>query len=197
VGWDAAADLEPLPWRFPSPPLPSGIVPDDLHRNGYPQLGVVLFRQEALAAVSAYDPGIRYSQDADLLIRIAAQYEIVGVEVVGMLHRLRSPSMARCDYFWAEARREVLQWRPQVAVRWWTGAAFRIRTRGLFYGRFSDDAEACLVLGNRHGALICLWRAARVSPGHALRRFGRLLSLFRRSIGGRQTRQFASGSTSR
>src|SRR5579859_2323363 len=42
----ATEDLQPLPWRFPSTPLPSGYVPDDLHRHGYPQLGVVLFRRE-------------------------------------------------------------------------------------------------------------------------------------------------------
>src|SRR5579859_2036251 len=129
----ATEELEPLPWRFPSPPLPSGLVPDDLHRSGYPQLGVVLFRREAVAAVGAYDPRIRYHQDADLILRVAAQQEIVGVEVVGMLHRLRSPSKARSDYFWADARREVLRWRPtQVGVRRRTSMNFQFRTEGLF-----------------------------------------------------------------
>ena len=51
----ATEDLEPLPFRFPAPPLPSGLVPDQFHLR-YPQIGVVLFRQEAVAAVGGSDP---------------------------------------------------------------------------------------------------------------------------------------------
>ena len=149
---------------------------------------MVLFRREAVAAVGAYDPRIRYHQDADLILRVAAQQEIVGVEVVGMLHRLRSPSKDRADFFWAEARREVIGWRPtQAGVGWWTAAKFRFRTKGLFFWRFCDDAGACIALGHRRDALTCLWWAARVSPLRALRRSGTLASLFWRCVGGRQS----------
>ena len=47
----ATEDLEPLPWRFPSPPLPSGLVPDELHLKYPPIIGTVLFRQDAIAEV--------------------------------------------------------------------------------------------------------------------------------------------------
>jgi glycosyltransferase involved in cell wall biosynthesis len=164
--------VEPFPLQFPTPPLPSGRVPEALHLCGYPQLGVVLFRQTALAAVGGSDPRIRYHQDGDLMLRIAGHHEIVGVEVVGMLHRLRPPSKARSDYHWARARREVTRWRPRdVGVGWKTATRFRIETRGLFHWHFYEDAEACLGLGQRRDALICLWRALWVSPAHALRHY--------------------------
>src|SRR5262249_53739761 len=44
----ATEDFQPIPATFPQPPLPSGIVPEQLHL-GYPNLGVVLFRREAVA----------------------------------------------------------------------------------------------------------------------------------------------------
>ena len=76
------------------------------------------------------------------MIRIAGHHEIVGVEVVGMLHRLRPPSRARSDYHWARARREVMRWRPRhVGVGWRTAAKFRIGTRGLFFWHFYEDAR--------------------------------------------------------
>ena len=116
--------LEPIPVRFPKPPLPSGLVPNELHK-GYPQLGVGLFRQDAVASVGGSDPHIQYFQDADLMLRIAGHHEIVGVEVVGMLYRQRPPSKARSDYHWDRARREVLRWRPRhVGVSWTTAAKF-------------------------------------------------------------------------
>src|SRR5262249_28984427 len=40
-------DLQPINGRFPAAPLPSGRVPERLHLS-YPQLGVTLFRRQAL-----------------------------------------------------------------------------------------------------------------------------------------------------
>ncbi len=166
--------LEPIPVRFPKPPLPSGLVPNELHK-GYPQLGVVLFRQDAVASVGGSDPHIQYFQDADLMLRIAGHHEIVGVEVVGMLYRQRPPSKARSDYHWARARREVLWWRPRhVGVSWTTAAKFLIETRGLFFWHFCEDAAASAALGHRRDSLISLGRALWVSPAHALRNPRRL-----------------------
>jgi glycosyltransferase involved in cell wall biosynthesis len=178
-------DLEPIAGIFPCPPLPSGLVPDRFHLS-YPQLGVVLFRRGAVAEVGGSDPRIRYYQDADLMIRIAARHEIVGVETVGMLHRLRPSSKARSDYFWADARREVTRWRPKhVGVRWTTAVQYSFHTRGQFFGYFVDDAGSCVALGQRRDALICLSRAVRVSPAHALHHSSRLGSTFWRCVSGR------------
>jgi hypothetical protein len=178
----ATEDLEPLPWRFPKPPLPSGLVPDQFHLR-YPQLGVVLFRQEAVAAVGGFDPLVPYYQDAELMIRIAGHHEIVGVEVVGILYRLRPASRARSDYHWARGRRKVMRWQPRdVGVGWTTAAKFRIGKRGLFFSSFSEDAAACISLGQRRDALICLFRAVWVSPAHTLRHARPLGSTFWRCL---------------
>ena len=163
----ASEELEPIALTFPSPPLPSGVIPERLHL-GYPNLGVVLFRREAIDSVGGFDPAIRYHQDADLLLRISSRQKIVGVDFVGMLHRLRSPSRARADYYWAS--REVLHWMPRhLGVGWIAAIRFRRKTKGLFFYRFCADASACASLGHRRDALRCLSRALRVSPLHAVR----------------------------
>jgi hypothetical protein len=178
------SNLSPGP--FPSPPLPSGLAPEKLHLS-YPQIGVVLFRREALAEVGGFDLRIRYFEDADLMARIAARHEIIGLEVLGMLYRERSPSKARSDYFWAEARREVTRWRPKhMSIGWKPAAKFRFRTKGLFCWRFSEDAAACIALGHRQDALLCLSRALWVSPAHALRHSRKLGSIFSRCISRKQ-----------
>jgi hypothetical protein len=178
-------DLEVPIGRFPEAPLPSGRVPEKLHKS-YPQLGVVLFRSEAVAQAGGFDSRIRYYEDADLMARIAAKHEIVGVEFVGMLYRERGPSRERSDYFWADARREVTRWRPkQLGVPWITGAEARFARKGLFYRRFCDDAAACAALGHRQDTLVCLARAVRISPAHALRHSSTLGSILWQCTRGR------------
>jgi len=175
-------DLKPMGVPFPAAPLPSGLAPERLHLS-YPQLGVVLFRREAIAAADGFDLRIRYHEDADLMLRLAARHEMVGVDIVGLLYRERPTSKARADYFWAEARREVMRWAPKhVGVGWVTAAKFRFMTRGLFCWRFFDDAAACVALGQREQALVCLTRALRVSPAHALRHSRTLVSILRGCI---------------
>ena len=165
---------------FPSPPLPSGIVPEKIHL-GYPNLGVVLFRREVVDAVGGFDPRIAYYQDGDLMIRVAARHEIVGVEIVGMLHRLRNPSRTRNDYYWAN--RGVKNWIPRhVGVGWKAAAKLMFKTRGLFYHRLCEDAFACVDGGHRRDALLCLSRAFRVSPAHGLRHFRRMAAIFWRCM---------------
>lgn len=176
----ATWELEALPWTFPSPPLPSGHVPDQLHLV-YPNLGVVLFRREPILDVGGFDPRIAYHQDADLMIRIAAGHEIVGVEFVGMLHRLRDPSKSRADYYWRHHR--VTNWTPRgVGVGWRTAVTLRFRMRGLFYRRFCEDAAACAAAGRRRDALECLARALWVSPEHGVRHFRTVWSTFIDSV---------------
>jgi glycosyltransferase involved in cell wall biosynthesis len=187
----ATEDLQPLPWTFPSPPLAAGIAPDRLHMD-YPNVGVVLFRREAVAELGGFDPHVVYGEDADLMLRIAAHHEIVGVEVVGMLYRLRAPSKARSDYFWSH--REVTRWRPKhVAVRRKAAAKFQFKMKGILYHQFYQDAAACLALGHRRDALECLLRAMRVSPARALRHTGTLGSVFLRCIAKRGLRSSQHG----
>jgi glycosyltransferase involved in cell wall biosynthesis len=160
-------DLRPLDSTFPPPPLVTGHAPGRLHVS-YPQLGAVLFRRQALEDVAGFDQRIDYGEDADLMLRVAAAREIVGVESVGMLYRLRDPCRARSDYFWP--RRDVARWRPKGAgVGWKPALKFRLSTRGLFFTRFVEDAAACTADGHHWDALVCAARATWVSPVHAIR----------------------------
>jgi glycosyltransferase involved in cell wall biosynthesis len=189
IAQPVSEDLEPINHCFPSPPLASGLAPEQLHQ-AYPQLGVVLFRRDALAEVGGFDRRIRYYEDGDLMLRIAARHEIIGVESVGMLYRERPASRARADYFWADARREIIRWTPkQVGVAWRTATKYQFKMRGLFFGRFCDDASASLEDGHRQDALICLSRALRISPAHALRHSRRLGTILSQSIGRRHLYQ--------
>jgi len=170
--------LEPTPWTFPNPPLVSGVAPERFHL-GYPNLGVVLFRSAAVLEIGGFDPRILYHQDADLMIRIAARREIVGVDFVGMLHRIRDPSRERANYYWGN--RQVKNWWPRgVGAK--TAAKFMIKTRSLYFHRFCEDTAACVDCGHRKDALVCLTRAARVSPAHAIRHSRRMASLLLRSL---------------
>ena len=165
---------------FPKPPLHSGLVPERLHLH-YPQLGVVLFRREAVVDAGGFDPRIPYNHDGDLMIRIAAKHPIVGVNFVGMLHRIRDPSRARADYHWRY--RDVRNWWPRgVGVGVSSAARLMISTRSLFFHRFCEDTAACVDCGQRKDALVCLSRALRVSPAHAVRHYRRMASLLLRSL---------------
>jgi glycosyltransferase involved in cell wall biosynthesis len=173
-------DLEPLPSTYPPLPLASGIVPEQLHL-GYPQLGVVLFRREAVAEVGGFDPRLPFYQDGDLMIRIAAKQEIVGVPSVGMLHRLRGPSKSRDDYYWSN--RNTTTWRPKgVGIGWRTTAMFICAQKSLFFRRFVEDATACATDGQRRNALVCLSRAAWISPPHAVRHTRRIVFVLRQCL---------------
>ena len=190
IGRCASADLEPLTWTFPSPPLASGIDPERLHL-GYPNVGVVLFRRDAVTEIGGFDPHVIYYQDSDLMIRLAARHEIVGVQFIGMLYRLRRPSRTRANYHWAN--RQVINWRPKrVGVGWKAAAGFMLKTRRLLYDIFLEDATVCASLGHRRDALLCLSRAIRVSPPHAIRHARSMAAIFWACLGGRRLRSGAA-----
>lgn len=168
--------LQPLELWFPTPPLAT--TPDELHL-GYPQLGAVLFRRRAVVDVGGFNKHIMYGEDGDLLIRLAARHEFVGVNVIGVLYRRRPFNKEAANYFWE--RRNIIWWSPPQ-VRWTTRALFRWRTKALFCVRFLMIADACLQRGERREALVILVRALRVSPIHALRHAGTLVSILRRAL---------------
>src|SRR5262249_4016002 len=145
---------------FPLPPLVSGHAPGQLHAHSqYPQLGSVLFRRQSLEDVAGFDPRVHYWEDADLMLRVAARREIVGVESVGVLYRIREPSRERADYFWR--LRDVARWWPKRAgIGWKPALQFQVSTRGLFFTRFMEDATTCAAAGHRRDALVCASRAA-------------------------------------
>jgi glycosyltransferase involved in cell wall biosynthesis len=163
----ASEDLEPLPATWPAPPLVSGRAPGQLLQH-IPQLGVVLFRREALEQVGGFDPQVHYWEDGDLMVRVAALRDIVAVDRVGMLYRLRRASRQRCNYFWP--LRNVVRWRPKLeGIARTDRLRFHLATRGLFFGRFVEDAAASAAEGQRWDAMVCAARATWISPLHAVR----------------------------
>jgi glycosyltransferase involved in cell wall biosynthesis len=164
----ATEEMEPLDQTWPVPPLASGIVPEQLYLN-FPQIGAVLFRRDAIAEAGGFNPTMSFGEDAEMMLRLAARHPIVGVESVSLLYRQRLPSMARADYFWNG--RAVVHWRPRNAgVGWPAFAKFESHTRGSFAWRFCQDAAWCVEHGSRQDALVCLYRALRISPAHTLLR---------------------------
>ena len=176
----ATWELEPTPWTFPSRPLPSGRVPGLFH-VGYPNLGVVLFRRALLTETEGFDSGIRYGEDADLMLRLAVVYPIVGLDFVGMLYRLRRPSKSRADYFWSH--RAVLSWSPHYAsVSLLARARFQWKMRSIHYQSFCEDAFACAAVGQPANALVCTLRAIAASPVHALRHSRTVVAMLYRCL---------------
>jgi glycosyltransferase involved in cell wall biosynthesis len=159
----ATEDMRPT-GRIVGPRLPfaTGCAPDALHR-GYPQLGAVLFRRDAIIEAGCFDPQIRYAEDADLMLRIAVRREIIGLDVVGVLYRERDPGKTRADYFWSN--RKVTYWWPQK-VGWRARGRFIRVIRGMFFSRFLEDAAVSAKVGRLRDAFVCLGRALWVSPAH-------------------------------
>jgi hypothetical protein len=122
--------------------------------------------------VSTKTFGITRTRTFSFVLRHGMRF--VGVNVIGVLHRLQPFSNEAADYFWE--RRDTTTWSPPQ-VRWTTRALFRWRTKGLFCARFLMIADACLQRGQRREALAILVRAVRVSPVHALRHAGTLVHI--------------------
>jgi hypothetical protein len=158
----ATEDMRPTVWTWPSLPLATGHAPDALHGR-FPQLGAVLFRRDAITEAGCFDPQIRYAEDADLMLRIAARREIIGLNVVGVLYRDRRPGRTPADYYWSH--RAVTNWWPQT-VGWRAEARFIYWIRRMFFRRFLADTAASAEAGRLRDAFVCLGRALWVSPAH-------------------------------
>ena len=179
------SDLQPFGEAMPPAPLPSGDVVEFVSYYDL-QLGAILFRRAALEAVGGFDVALRFNEDSDLLVRLAARYPAVGVDTVGSLFRQRAPN----------ARDAALRWPAYEArasaIRKWRRAGIhiplrsRLRSdlnyRGMTSFFFCEDAEAALAAGRRRDAATALLCGLRVSPLHCLfghRRFWSVLSSFR------------------
>ena len=158
----ATEDMQPTRWTWPSLPLATS--PDALH-GGYPQIGAVLFRRDAIMEAGCFNPQIRYAEDGDLELRIAARHQIIGLNVIGVLYRDRRPGKARADYYWSN--RAVTNWWPR-SVGWRARVWFIYWIRRLFFSRFLEDAAVSAETGSMRDAFVCLGRALWISPAHFL-----------------------------
>jgi hypothetical protein len=171
----ATDDMVPTGITWPRLPLARGHAPEGLHVD-YPQLGAVLFRRDAVAEAGCFDTRIRYHQDADLMLRIATRHPIIGLDLVGVLYRDRSPSRQRSDYYWAN--RAVTTWWP-TGVSWHARARFSYSMRRMFVTKFLEDAATLAGMGCSSDALVCLGRAWWISPPHFLRRASEVIRTVR------------------
>jgi hypothetical protein len=160
----ATDDMLPTGGTWPCLPLATGYAPDALHGR-YPQLGAVLFRRDAITEAGGFDPQIRYHNCGDLMLRIAARREIIGLNVIGVLWRDRRPGKTRADYYWSH--RAVTNWWPRT-VGWRARARFTYMIRRMFFTKFLEDAAASAEAGRSRDAFVYLERALWVSPAHFL-----------------------------
>ena len=162
---------QPFGAAIPEGPLPSGHIVEFVWYFDL-QVGAILFRRSALTAIGGFDPALRFNEDSDLLVRLAARYTAIGVDTVGSLFRQRAPN----------ARDAALRWPAYearaAATRKWRDAGIRIpfqsrlrselNYRGMTSFFFCDDAVAALNAGNRTEAAKAVIRAVRVSPMHCI-----------------------------
>jgi glycosyltransferase involved in cell wall biosynthesis len=161
--------LEPRYDVAPGPvDLIHGMTPERLY-FAFPVLGVVLFRRSVVVEVGGFDHAVPFYADADILLRIGARYPIVGLDSVGMLHRVRTPSKERSDYYWWG--RGFIGWRPkELGIGWRHYMQHVFHEKGLWAFRFCEDFFACAGQHDRRNAILCMTRALRISPAHTLLR---------------------------
>lgn len=178
------AELRPFGKAIPASPLPSGRVVDFVSYYAL-QVGAILFRRAALESVAGFDPALRFNEDSDLLVRLAARYSAVGVDMVGSLFRQRDQNPRDAALRWPahEARAAAIQKWRRAGI--WISPRSRLRSdmnyRGMTSFFFCEDAAAALAEGRRGDATTALIRGLRVSPLHCLvghRRFWTVLTMF-------------------
>lgn len=165
------SELEPFGSAMPEPPLPSGKIAAFLVRNNV-QLGAVLFRTAKVVEACGFDPAMRYSEDGDLMLRLAASHGGVGVDHVGSLFRQRDANPQDSEHRWrahkayADAMRK---WRTLGLLPEWRvliGAQKHYRGMASFW--FCEDARLAFREGRRREALRWLSYALRISAPHSL-----------------------------
>lgn len=165
-------DLEPIAEPYPYLPMADGDgIRPMLART--PQVGVVLFRTDAIRACRAFDPKVNWGEDQDLYIRMAAKFPVYGVDHVGEYFRQRQTSayesnmrvLARQE--WGRVRRK---WK-RMGITLPRGAVFSATRefRGLWTFQHAKYAHAAAEDGRRKDAAKHLWYALRNSPVHALK----------------------------
>jgi glycosyltransferase involved in cell wall biosynthesis len=177
-------ELQPFGEPIPAAVLPSGNVLEFVYHFDL-QLGAILFRRSALLDVGGFDEALRFNEDSDLLVRLAAKYPAVGVDVVGSLFRQRVPNLRDSSLRWPSHRDRL------AAQRKWQKAGIRIplrvrldsdlKYRGMTSYFFCEDARLALTVGRKTEAAEALLRGLRLSPLHCLfghRRLWSILPLF-------------------
>jgi hypothetical protein len=168
------SNLVPFGDPFPSGPLPSGWIFDEL-LTYVPQVATVVTRRSVANEVGDMDPSLPGDSDWDWILRVAARYPIGRVEKPVMLFRQRSASNIEQS------------WRRFPAVR----TIFRRNTRSLgiverarlepvlrkIHGQwsweFARDAIQYWHAGDRRRAMRAATYSFRASPPHSVLTFVR------------------------
>lgn len=164
-------DLEPFATAMPEPPLPSGRIAAFLVRNNV-QLGSVLFRKAMVVAAGGFDPAMRYCEDGDLLLRLAARHGAVGVDHVGSLFRQRDANPQDSEHRWrahAAQKAAMRKWHSLGLLPVWHQVMGADRHyRGMASFSFCEDARLAFSQGRRRDAFRWLSYALRISAPHSL-----------------------------
>jgi glycosyltransferase involved in cell wall biosynthesis len=163
-------DLVPFGTPMPEPPFPSQRLTAFLLKNDL-QLGAVLFRRQMVAAIGGFDNSLPYSEDTDLVMRLA-EHGAVGIDLVVALFRQREPNALDAEKRWLahQARNAAMRkWDAlHLLPAWPRVVEADLHYRGMTSYWFCRDARRSLAMARRREGLRWLFFALRVSTLHSL-----------------------------
>ncbi len=160
------------PAPFEDPPLLSGDVFCDLLLSNANAIltSACLVRRDALLAVGLFDeqPGLRCSEDWDLFLRLAAQYQYASLDEVLVLYRRHPGELTASPYWSALGRLITVQ-----KARHYPGRARCLDDAAydqLEAGRHHMLGIACWEIGRRADARRAFRQANQLDPAHTAAR---------------------------
>ncbi len=166
-------DLTPFGGPMPGGTLASGNVLDFLCTTSL-QVGSIAFRTESIRVLGGFDETIRYGEDKDLQVRLAANYSVIGVDFIGSLFRQRNTTASDLHVRWADysdSRRRKRKLKA-LHIHQSRGATFKqeLNYRGNTSYWLCVDSQLAAVEGRYRDSLRAMGYAVRISPPHALLR---------------------------
>lgn len=160
-------DAEPYPY----PPMPRGDAFEQMVLRA-PQIDVVLFRTEMIRASGSFDRRIRWNEDGDLLVRLAAKHRAHGVDSVGATFRQRGLSEYDSTIRITARRDQARLYRKWKRLGIKLPLRMRLKNernlRGLWTYYHLGYARMAAAEGRRTEALKHLAYGLRCSPPHTL-----------------------------
>jgi glycosyltransferase involved in cell wall biosynthesis len=170
----ADENLEPFGDPFPTGPLPSGWLLEEL-LTYFPQVATVVTRRSVAEEIGDMDPSLTGDSDWDWLLRVAARYQIGRVEQPVMLFRQRPASNIEQSWRRFPAVRTIYRRHTRqfgLAKRARLEIGLR-RIHGQWAWEFSRDAMNYWQQGERKRALRAAVYSLRASAPHALLAYAR------------------------
>jgi glycosyltransferase involved in cell wall biosynthesis len=177
----------PSPVAYPKPPFPVGEA-FKFSIKTIVQQNVVMFRRRVLEETQGYDERLRQNEDWDMMLRVAEQHDIVGVEVpVALIRQHQGPRMTNSMTYsqWRQYIRDcavvdqrVLVMRPRAKVSTISRRMGSFQKRGQSAYNAVQFAIQARSDGSVREARRFVWGAFTRSAPHALK----LTLAFRREL---------------